>query len=106
RKGFSPYDGNEIHIEAHSDALHKWFTKKYGTDSFVVGAHFAIVNKKKIPLVWQIVIGLLIDNKLDLSSLLSMMFKQSGRQFLVNRREEIAGIVLSWRIAAEYHNED
>ena len=93
------------HIKAHSEALYNWFSKPYGTDSFVVGANFDIVNENRVPLKWKIVIGLLVDNKLDLRSLLSMIFRKKGLKFLWNRREEILGILLSFKLAASYHDD-
>jgi hypothetical protein len=99
-------DNQQPHIIAHSEALSKWWGKKYGTDSFIVGAHFAISSKKKIPLYWQIVFGMLIDNRLDLKSILLMLFSRSGREFLICRREEILGRIISFRLAAEYQKQD
>ncbi len=92
------------HITAHSAAIFKWFDKVYGTDSLVVGAHFEISHENKIPLKWQIVFGLLIDNRLDLRSLVRMCFTAEGLRFLFNRREEILGILTSFQLAAEYHD--
>lgn len=93
------------HIVAHSEALYKWFSKIYGTDGFVVGAHFDIAEKNRIPLKWQIVLGMLLDNKLDLRSLIAMVFTKKGMKFLFHRKEEIFGILTTFRIAAEYHND-
>ena len=93
------------HIRAHSESLYNWFSKPYGTDSFVVGAHFEIVNENRVPLKWEIVIGLMVDNKLDLRSVMGMLFRRNGLRFLWNRREEFFGIVRSFRLAASYHND-
>ena len=93
------------HIKAHSESLYNWFSKPYGTDSFVVGANFDIVNENRVPLKWKIVIGLLVDNKLDLRSIVSMIFRKKGLKFLWNRREEILGILLSFKLAASYHDD-
>ena len=93
------------HIKAHSESLYNWFSKPYGTDSFVVGANFDIVNENRVPLKWKIVIGLLVDNKLDLRSIVSMIFRKKGLRFLWNRREEILGILLSFKLAASYHDD-
>lgn len=94
----------EPHIVAHSAPLKSWFADRFGTDSFVVGAHFEINHRNKIPLKWQIIFGLLVDNKLDLKSVLRMLFSAKGLRFLVNRREEIVGVLLSFRVSAEYHD--
>jgi len=92
------------HITAHSEAISNWFELPYGTDSFVVGAHFKITNQNLTPLKWQIVFGMLIDNRLDLRSLLKMCVTPGGIRFLFNRREEIFGILTSFQLAAEYHD--
>ncbi|MDX2245384.1 MAG: MBL fold metallo-hydrolase [Bacteroidia bacterium] len=92
------------HITAHSEAIYNWFSSPFGTDSFVVGAHFEISNENKIPLKWQIVLGLLIDNKLSIKSIFRMLRGLSGIQFLYNRREEIAGILLQRKLHADYHD--
>ena len=92
------------HVTAHSSAIFNWFDRVYGTDNFVVGAHFEISHENKIPLKWQIVFGLLIGNKLDLRSILKMCFTPKGIRFLLNRREEIFGILTSFQLAAEYHD--
>jgi hypothetical protein len=105
RKGiYESKENTEPHIIAHSEALNSWFSDRFGTDSFVVGAHFEINNRNRIPLKWQIVLGLLIDNKLDLRSVLKMLVSRKGIRFLLNRREEIWGIVFSGRIHAEYQD--
>ena len=105
-KGFEKVDANTITpvIKANSDVIYQWFTSVYGTDSFVVGAHFEISNQNKIPLKWQIVFGLLIDNKLSVGDIIKMVFTRSGIQFLINRREEIMGILLQRKIHADYHD--
>ena len=101
---FTPASTIQAHITVHSEALYNWFSKPYGTDTFVVGAHFDIVNKNKVPLKWEIVIGLLVDNKLDARSLIRMIFKKDGIRFLWNRREELLGVLLTWRLAPTYHD--
>ena len=92
-------------IECHSTALLSWMSKVYGTDSFAVGAHFAIRSKRKGRLILAIATGLLAENKLDPASLLSMLASRSGLRFLLNRREEILGILVSRKVYADYHKE-
>ena len=102
-----PADSRRVaNISCHSTALYNWFTKPYGTDAFAVGAHFGMQSSSKSPLVALIAAGLLVENKLDVKSLLRGLFTTEGRQFLYNRREEIVGILLSGKIFADYHNED
>jgi len=64
-------------------------------------------GKRRKPLrtlKWRIVPGLLIDNKLDLKSVLKMLFSAKGIRFLLNRREEIWCVLFSGRTHAEYRN--
>ncbi len=103
-KGLSRVKDIEPHIAANSSVIKHWFTDLYGTDNFVVGAHFEIVSIDKIPLKWQIVFGLLIDNKLSMSAMLKMFFSLEGLRFIYNRREEILGILLERKINADYHD--
>lgn len=72
----------------------------------MVGAHFELVTKHKIPMYWQIILGILVDNKLDLQSILTMLFRPSGLRFLVNRREEILSILTSFQLAASYQKQN
>ena len=102
---FIPGANSQPHITAHSEALYNWFSKPYGTDTFVVGAHFDIVNENRVPLKWKIVIGLLVDNKLDARSVMKMLFKKDGLGFLWNRREEMLGVLLNFRLAPSYHDD-
>jgi hypothetical protein len=92
-------------IECHSSMAHVWFTKQYGTDALAVGAHFGILSARKRPLVAHIAVGMLVENKLDVKSILSMLTSMRGVRFLTNRREEIAGILLFRKVYADYHNE-
>jgi hypothetical protein len=96
----------EPDIECHSAVAHDWFTKLYGTDSFAVGAHFRVLSLRKTRLILHIAAGLLVENKLDPKSLLSMVVSRSGATFLWNRREEILGILLSRKVYADYHKEE
>lgn len=104
--GFVPKQTVAPHIKAHSQALMNWFSKPYGTDSFVVGAHFDIVNENRIPLKWQLALGLLVENKMDLKSLFGMLFKKGGRRFLLNRREEFLGQLFRFRLTASYQKDN
>ena len=106
RGGFIPEKGVMPHIVAHSEALMNWFTRPFGTDSFVVGAHFDIKNENRIPLKWQIALGILVENKLDLKSMMLMLFSKKGLKFLKNRREELLGHMLQFRLTANYQQDD
>jgi hypothetical protein len=92
-------EGETRHIAAHSESLIKWWGKMYGTDSFVVGAHFDIADDP-VPLKWQILFGLLIENRLDAFSMAKMLVSPSGTRFLWNRREEIRAVLAGGRLFA------
>jgi hypothetical protein len=83
---------HDYHISATSEALYAWFSKPYGIDSFWVGAHFEINQAAIVPLRWQLLVGLLTENKLDLLSMAKLMFSADGIKFLWARREEIVAI--------------
>jgi hypothetical protein len=97
--------GAEPDIECHSSVLQAWLGKPYGTDAFAVGAHFAIRSKRKPRLILTIATGMLAENKLDLKSLMRMVISRGGIHFLLNRREEILGILVSRKVYADYHKE-
>ena len=101
-----PSNGVMPHIKTHSEALMDWFSKPFGTDSFVVGAHFDIVHENRIPLKWQIALGILVESKLDLKSMFFMLFSRKGLEFLKNRREELLGHLLQFRLTANYQQDD
>ncbi len=92
----------ECDISAKSEALYRWFTKRYGADSFIVGAHFTIHTNRISHIKWYIICIMLFDNRLDLRSILKMLFTSKGMAFLLNRREEILGILTSGEITPEY----
>ena len=85
----------------HSSVLKMWFISSYSTDKLTVGAHFDI-SKKGGPLIKYILLGMLYDNKLDLKSLIKMLFSFKGILFFINRREEIFGLLLSRSFMADY----
>jgi len=91
-KGLTKVDDRaaEYHIVTTSEALHVWFGKLYGTDGFWIGAHFDINSRKTFPLRWQLLIGLLTENKLDFMSMIRMIFSAEGLKFLC-RLAELSG---------------
>ena len=96
---------SESHIQVHSEALFNWFDHPFGTDTFVVGAHFRISNTYIIPLRWQFIFSLLTENGIDLKSLVRMLFSISGIRFIWHRREEIMGVLTSGQIGPVYQQE-
>lgn len=93
---------NSIHIIAASEALFKWFSEPYGLETFAIGSHFSISNRNVLPLVWQIVLGKLVENKIDLRSIVKMITTWNGSKFLWNRREQIIGTLISRQIGSDY----
>jgi UDP-MurNAc hydroxylase len=96
---FKAAAGTECHIVSHSEAIYKWFTQPFGTDNFIVGAHFEI-TKHEMPLKWQTLFGLLTENRLDLISIIKMFFSVKGLRFLWNRKNEIISIIFSKKLIA------
>jgi Beta-lactamase superfamily domain len=92
------------HISAHSASLNDWWNKQYGSDTFIVGAHFTLFKNGRRTMMLYIITGMLLDNALDFKSLLKMATSIAGLKFLINRREEILGILTSLNVAPEYQN--
>jgi L-ascorbate metabolism protein UlaG (beta-lactamase superfamily) len=90
-------DNRPTHIITNSQQLHNWFTQEFGTDNFVVGAHFDLTNEA-IPMRWQTLLGLLTENRLDARSIFGMLFSFKGWQFLWNRKHEIYTILRSKKL--------
>ena len=84
---------NNYHISSTSFELNKWFLSKYGTDSFWVGCHFNVNSSNNITLRIILILALLIENRLCLSSMIKMLFSFNGLKFLFNRRREIIAIL-------------
>jgi hypothetical protein len=99
RKGalFEP-SGDEPVIEAHSQALFDWWSEPYGTDGFVVGAHFRLLRPNLRGLRLLFLAALLKENNLSLRDAIGMLLRPAGWRFFYNRREEIAAVILGWRI--------
>ncbi len=88
---------DDYHIAAHSSALYRWFDEPHGTEYFVLGAHFAIQQKRTTPLKGLLFVSLLVESRLDLKSLIQMLLSVEGQRFVFNRREEIAAVVREFR---------
>lgn len=88
---FAEDDGEieDAHIEAHSSALHQWFTKPYGADSFFIGGHFAVLSKSSTPIKRVLLACSLMEKRLSPRSLAHNLLHPGGIKFLLNRREEI-----------------
>ena len=81
-------------LEAESDAVFSWLNDPYGTDAFVVGAHFRLLGAGLTRLRVILMLALLLEYKLSPLDLLKMMRNPAGWRFLWNRREEIIATVL------------
>jgi hypothetical protein len=101
----TPQSTSDSHIQVHSEALFNWLDRPFGTDTFVVGAHFRISSTHIIPVRWQFIFSLLTENAIDLKSLVIMLFSISGIRFIWHRREEIMGVLVSGQIGPEYQQE-
>lgn len=89
-------DIEDAHIEAHSSALHQWFMKPYGADSFFIGGHFAVRSKSTGPIKRVLLACSLMEKRLSPRSLAHYLLRPGGIKFLLNRREEIV-VTLSQR---------
>ena len=96
-RGVSEGHGEDFHIAAHSSALVDWFGRRYGSVDFQVGAHYRIASEDTRPLVRTLLAGGLVENKLSAMGILRMAESLAGWRFLINRREEIAAILLGFR---------
>jgi hypothetical protein len=90
--------GGRPAIEAHSQALFDWWSERYGTDGFMVGAHFRLVGQDLRALRWLLLAGLLKENNLSLRDAALMLLRPAGWRFFYSRREEIIAVLLGWRI--------
>jgi L-ascorbate metabolism protein UlaG (beta-lactamase superfamily) len=82
-------DQDDYQLICTSESLYQWFTRLYGTDCFIVGAHFDINEGSIVPMQWQFLLGLMTENRVDFRSMIKMLFFPSGIRFLFNRREEL-----------------
>ena len=79
----------EAHIQAHSSALHQWFKKPFGADSFFIGGHFEVVSKSIKPIQRVLLACSLMEKRLSPRMLANYVIRFGGIKFLLNRREEI-----------------
>jgi hypothetical protein len=93
----NPPPGEAV-IEAHSQTLFDWWSEPYGTDGFVVGAHFCLLGPHLRGLRLLLLAALLKENNLSLRDIVLMLRRPAGWRFFYNRREEIAAVILGWRI--------
>ena len=82
-------DTEDAHIQAHSSALHQWFSKPFGSDSFFIGGHFEVVSKSIKPIQRVLLACSLMEKRLSPRMLANYVLRPGGIKFLLNRREEI-----------------
>jgi len=82
-------DVEDAHMEAHSSALHQWFTKPYGSDGFFIGGHFAVLSNSTTSIKRVLLACSLMEKRLSPRSLRHYALRPDGVKFLFNRREEI-----------------
>jgi hypothetical protein len=82
-------DGVAAHISAHSRAVQDWLGRRFGDDSFVAGAHFAVCELPlRVTKLW-VALGLLEASHLAVRDALRYLRTREGLRFLWCRREEI-----------------
>jgi L-ascorbate metabolism protein UlaG (beta-lactamase superfamily) len=80
-------------IAAGADSLVEWFKGPFGTDTFSVGADFALKADDTRPLDRLFLAGLLMDNRLSARDLFRLALSPAGWKFLGSRREELWALV-------------
>ncbi|HKY45101.1 MAG TPA: hypothetical protein VJM50_18565, partial [Pyrinomonadaceae bacterium] len=83
------HETEDAHIQAHSSALHQWFAKPFGADSFFIGGHFEVVGKSITPIKRLLLACSLMEKRLSPRSLAQYALRTGGIKFMLNRREEI-----------------
>lgn len=91
-------DIETAHIEAHSSALSHWFRNPYGSDSFFIGGHFAVLSNSTTPIKRVLLACSLMEKRLSPRSLVRYGVHPAGLTFLLNRREEILVTVSQGRL--------
>lgn len=91
-------ESESAHIDAHSSALTQWFRKPYGSDSFFIGGHFAVLSKSTTPIKRVLLACSLMEKRLSPRSLAHYAVRPGGVKFLLNRREEILVTVSQGRL--------
>jgi L-ascorbate metabolism protein UlaG (beta-lactamase superfamily) len=92
--------GAAPHIAMHSVAVHQWFGKRFGDDTFTAGAHFAIRDSNTRRIRNWALLGLLEASHLSLRDALGYLRSREGLWFLWCRREEALATVLSGQLKA------
>lgn len=85
-------------IEAHYAKILHWFSHPFGTDAFVVGAHFRILRPCIGRLKFLIALLLLTEAKIMPRVFLDLALWA----FLFRRRHEALAALLSWRVSSSY----
>jgi hypothetical protein len=84
----------------HSVAVHDWFGRRFGDDTFTAGAHFAICDPDTRRIRSWALFGLLEASHLSLRDALGYLRSREGLWFLWCRREEAVATLLSGQVKA------
>jgi hypothetical protein len=68
-------------------------------------ASLGITSCRWCEAMMHIALGLLAENRIDAVRILKMLLSRGGWTFLLNRREEILGVLLSRQPYADYHKQ-
>lgn len=93
-------DGVRAHIETHSRALADWLGRKFGADTFIAGAHFAILDPDTRAIERWALLTLLEASELTERTALHYLRSKSGLEFLWARREEIWSTLIERKVKA------
>lgn len=85
-------------IASHSNKIAHWFKHPFGTDTFVVGAHFRIERSCIGKLKFFIAMMLLAEAKVAPG----YMLKKAFWKFLWQRKHEVFGALLNFRVTSSY----
>ena len=85
-------------ISAHSDKILHWFNHPYGTDTFVVGAHFGILRDCTQRL--KLFFALLLLAEAHIAP--RYMLRTAFWKFLWRRKHELLASIISLRVTSSY----
>ncbi len=81
-----------VHMAAHSQSLHYWFTKPFGVDALCIGANFRELSEDIRPIYRITFAGQLITNGVSPRQLMQMLIYPKKWSFFFNRREYILSL--------------
>ena len=84
-------------LVAHSTALLHWWERPFGSDTFMVGADFALTDGDRSALHKLFLAGLMLDHGVSPRHALRMILSRDRWGFFANRRDEIIAVILGFR---------